>query len=254
MRHRKLRTGAAVTLGAVSLVLTALIAGVAGYALRPAHNDTALVKLDRRLQTMESKLDGAIALLKRPVVVAAAAQPTRRKGWHVRAIEPASSAQNIDVLRASHDAGSFVHNGSWINMLQHREHEGIFLPAAAALNSRGLFIPDKAGNYVFAMHMTFNDIKEQRQLRTVACHIDVRIADRPPVIKGKMKANNQIQNATMVAEDKVLLAAGLPEMVDVLVACELPPGVSGKNVAFRICVRHESETGFRPVPAYLPEA
>jgi len=74
------------------------------------------------------------------------------------------------------------------------------------------------------------------------------------VIKGKMKANNQVQNATLVASDKVLLAAGLPEMVDVLVACELPPGVSGKNVAFRICVRHESETGFRPVPAYLPEA
>lgn len=239
--------------GTAAATILSLISGVTGYSIGRAQDNYPLAELNKNVKLLEAKLDNAMASMSLPADLPGTL-PVRRKGWLVRAFEPAKPANNLAALRDANDAGSFVHTGSWINMQQHREHEGIFLPADAALNSRGLFIPDKTGNYVFAMHMSYTGDEDQRQVRTVACFVDVKTSDQTAVIAGKLTADSMTQKATLLAPDKLFLTAGHPELLDTLVACDMPPGVSGKNVAFRICVRHESETGFRPVPAYLPDA
>ncbi|MBT5665506.1 MAG: hypothetical protein HOJ06_09215 [Rhodospirillaceae bacterium] len=257
MRQRKKRVGGLAVLAA-SVIFTALVSGGFSYRISQSdqsqsRNDSQQADLDRRLQVLETKLDGAIAMLNHPVA-STEVRSGQRKGWHVRAFQPPEPANYLANLRKSNDSGSFVHTGSWINMLQHREHEGIYLPADAAFNIRGQFVPNKTGDHVFAVHMAYAGGKGQRQVQTIGCHVNVKIAGQAPVVAGKLKADSLIHNATLVAPIKIFLSAGRPELVDALIACDLPVGVSGKNVAFRICVRHESETGFRPVPAYLPEA
>ncbi len=238
--------------GFVTLVVTAMLAGLVGYGVGQA-KDSDETAVDQRLDALERKLDNALEGLTQ------AAYPTgtltqHSEGWRVRVFAPPSPANNLGGLRSANDAGSFVHTGSWMDLEEHQKHEGIFLPAYAAFHVRGLFIPSQSGDYVFAMHMRFGGRDDQGKATSVACHVNLGVADRDRLIAGKLLADGVVEKAALVAESPVMLFAGRPGMVDAVVACDLPRGVSGKDVSIRICVRHKSEASYRPVPAHLPGA
>ncbi len=229
-----------------------MLAGAAGYGLGKAKSGDA-TSVDQRLEALERKLDSTLAELTQVAYPTGALTP-HSEGWRVRAFVPPSPANNLDGLRTANDAGSFVHTGSWMDLEEHQKHEGIFLPAYAAFHVQGLFIPSQSGDYVFAMHMRFGGRDDQGRATSVACHVNLGVADRDAIIAGKLLADGMVEKAALVAESPVMLFAGRPGLVDAVVACDLPRGVSGKDVSIRICVRHKNETSYRPVPAHLPAA
>ncbi len=238
--------------GLVSLAVTALLAGLAGYGVGKAKSDRE-ASVNQRLDALERKLDSALVGLTQAVHPSGSPTP-HSEGWRVRVFAPPSPANNLDGLRNANDAGSFVHTGSWMDLEEHQEHDGIFLPADAAFHVQGLFIPSQSGDYIFAMHMRLGGRDDQGKATSVACHVNLRVADSSAIAAGKLLANGAVEKAALVAEKPVALFAGRPGLVDAVVACDLPRGMSGKDVSIRICVRHKSEPSYRPVPAHLPAA
>ena len=237
--------------GLVSSLLVAGIAGAVGYSLRHGDHTAAQAKFDQRIDVLETKIDSIIASVSTPLAKVRAV-PEMRQGWHVRVFEPPRPASNLENIRQSHDAGSFIHTGSWMDLEEHREHEGIFLAADAAFNVRGMFIPTMTGDYVFAVHMLYSRRENADRPTAVICHVDVKVADQASVVAGKMMAYGKVEKAALLAPATVFLPAGQPQLVDAVIACDVPKDVAGKNVAIRICVRHKNDQSYRPVLAYLP--
>lgn len=177
-----------------------------------------------------------------------------RKGWLVRAFTPPPLRHQVASLRDQQHVGEFVHTGSWIDMNVHLEHEGIFLPAEAGLNLSGLFHAPESGEYVFAAHMKFTQRSGQSVPVVVACHVDATIGGVKAVLQGKLSADDKSGRAALVSGKLVAVAAGEKQLVDALIACDLPKDVSGADVTVRICVRRKEESGFRPMQSVLPRS
>ena len=229
-----------------------MLTGLAGYGVGKAKSGNE-ASVNQRLETLERKLDSALEGLTQAAYPSGSPTP-HSEGWRVRVFAPPSPANNLAGLRNTNDAGSFVHTGSWMDLEEHQKHEGIFLPADAAFHVQGLFIPSQSGDYIFAMHMRLGGRDDQGKAASVACHVNLRVADSSAIDAGKLLANGAVEKAALVAEKPVVLSAGRPGLIDAVVACDLPRGVSGKDVSIRICVRHKSEPSYRPVPAHLPAA
>ena len=88
----------------------------------------------------------------------------------------------------------------------------------------------------------------------VACHVDATIGGVKAALQGKLSADGKSGRAALVSKKMIAVAAGEEQLVDVLIACDLPKDVSGTDVTIRICVRRKEESGFRPMKSVLPRS
>lgn len=201
--------------------------------------------LERRIASLEARLlsrEDPKLLSGRDNVTTS--EKESQKGWRVYVFPPVQSPHTLNGLRTEPHAGSFIHTGSWIDLSDHEAHEDVFLSGAAALQLRGNFSPESAGEHILAIHMNYRPTSDFEEPAVIVCYASVNVGSEPSVVKGKLTAGSNARRAAIIGETSVFLRDSEQHLVDAVVSCILPKEVSGKHISLRICVRKKSESRF----------
>lgn len=173
-------------------------------------------------------------------------------GWEARVFEPPKDPNKLVELRRKQFAGAFLHTGNWINLAEHNSHSGIFVQGAGALNLRGDFIPKKRGNFIFRLDIKYEGNAQITDRPTVfACYATMGNKTQREILGGKFLISKNKFKDGMIAPMPIAMEKNERFSLDALITCNLPQGVQGKDISFRLCVRKSDEPGFRPARVYV---
>ena len=209
-----------------------------------------------RVAGLEARLVEAEA--DRAVVPGTALVPVAvEQGWQVAVFAPPSVHDGGAWAETGRDVGRFVHAASWIELEEHRQHEGIFLSGPAGLQLTGMAYAPLGGDYELALHMMVaplaDGVVNAGPRRLVTCYATVMIDGRRQAMNGELDvvAGPAASRGGLIGP-RVRLSGDAWHELDVRISCALPDGLRGADVTLRLCWRTPGETGFRPIEARLP--
>ena len=200
-------------------------------------------------------LKSEVAALKTTHSVSAGAAPAREnsatyiRGWAVRIYEAPRQRSNIKQISDQDYAGAFIHTGSWISLDDYKKHDGIFLSGEAALNLRGQFRPNRAGQYVFAVHMKIVADSEHDLdgTPTVSCYARLLDQNGQELLNGKMLVDGKRSKGALISKLPVAAGEDAARFLDLSFACDGQPKLQGEKILFRLCFRKAEDPKFRPL-------
>lgn len=214
--------------------------------------------ISETMRNMEQQITGLQVDLKKVSKSVKTVTPHKSKrrwqlaGWEVRIFPPPKDPNKLVELRNKQFAGAFLHTGNWINLAEHNSHSGIFIQGPGALNLRGEFIPKRQGSYIFRLDIKYEGRAKITDRPTVfACYASVGDSDQKEILGGKFLVDKKNSKDGMIARMPISLAKNEIFSLDALITCNLPQGIQGKDVSFRLCVRKSDDPGFKPAKIFV---
>jgi hypothetical protein len=177
------------------------------------------------------------------------------RGWRVAVFDAPAPHDGGRWAEAGRDAGRFVHTAPWIELAEHRQHDGIFLPGSAGLHLTGRAFAPATGPYELALHMEVAALPDAAASarRLVSCYVTVIVDGHHRVLDGDLDVTAGPAPARgSLNGQPVSLAGRVWHEIDARVSCALPDGLDGSDVMLRLCWRAPGESGFRPIDARIP--
>ena len=178
-------------------------------------------------------------------------------GWQVAVFAAPAVHDGGAWAETGRDVGRFVHAASWIELEEHRQHDGIFLSGPAGLQLTGVAYAQREGDYELALHMIVAPLTESvanaGPRRLVTCYATVVINGRRQAMNGELDVlAGPAASRGLLIGPRVRVVGDAWHQLDARVACTLPDGLRGADVMLRLCWRAPGETGFQPIEARLP--
>ena len=236
--------------GSIMLVVGGLLGAASGLAIgesgRVAER-TRVADLEARLSQVDTMAMSGSALV----------SVEAERGWQVAVFAPPVVHNGGAWAESDRDVGRFVHAASWIELEEHRQHDGIFLSGPAGLHLTSLAYAGLQGDYELALHMIVAPRSEgaanSATRRLVTCYATAMIDDHHRALDGEIDVVAEVAASRGgLIGPPIRLRGDAWHHIDVRISCSLPAGIRGTDVTLQLCWRPPGETGFQPVDGRVP--